>query len=69
MVVSIDYRLSPETPFPGGLNDCENAVDYFFSVAKEKYDVDTSKVLFFFSVLLIVFFFRSLSLEILLEEI
>lgn len=44
VVVSIDYRLSPETVFPGQLNDCENVLEYFIENAKEKYNVDTNKV-------------------------
>lgn len=44
VLVSIDYRLSPETPFPGGLHDCEHVIDHFMAVAEHKYGVDTSKI-------------------------
>uniref|UniRef100_A0A0K0DQU5 Abhydrolase_3 domain-containing protein n=1 Tax=Angiostrongylus cantonensis TaxID=6313 RepID=A0A0K0DQU5_ANGCA len=44
VVVSIEYRLSPETPFPGGLNDCEIALEYFLRISMEEYGVDPKKV-------------------------
>ncbi|KAJ1374610.1 hypothetical protein KIN20_037326 [Parelaphostrongylus tenuis] len=44
VVVSVEYRLSPETPFPGGLNDCEEALEYFFKISKEEYGVDPNKI-------------------------
>lgn len=45
VVVSIEYRLSPETPFPGGLNDCEIALEYFYKIAKKEYGVDPKKII------------------------
>jgi len=31
LVVSVDYRLSPETPFPGALEDCDDALSWLAS--------------------------------------
>ena len=34
-VVSVDYRLAPETPFPGPLDDCTAAFDWLVATADE----------------------------------
>lgn len=43
-VVSIDYRLSPETVFPDNLLDCEKAVDYLFQNGPREFGIDPTKV-------------------------
>uniref|UniRef100_A0A7I4Z7G0 Arylacetamide deacetylase n=1 Tax=Haemonchus contortus TaxID=6289 RepID=A0A7I4Z7G0_HAECO len=44
VVVSVEYRLSPETPFPGGLHDCETALEHFIRIAQANYGVDPNKI-------------------------
>jgi len=44
VVISIEYRLSPEAKFPAGLHDCEAAIEYFLDHAAE-YGVDPARVI------------------------
>ncbi|CAA92464.1 Alpha/beta hydrolase fold-3 domain-containing protein [Caenorhabditis elegans] len=44
LFISIEYRLSPETVFPGGILDCEAAIDHFFDFGAVQFGVNTSKV-------------------------
>uniref|UniRef100_A0A1I7U002 Abhydrolase_3 domain-containing protein n=1 Tax=Caenorhabditis tropicalis TaxID=1561998 RepID=A0A1I7U002_9PELO len=45
LFISIEYRLSPETAFPGGLNDCEAAIEHLFEFGSTQFGIDTSKVI------------------------
>ncbi|UMM28121.1 hypothetical protein L5515_011102 [Caenorhabditis briggsae] len=44
LFISIEYRLSPETVFPGGIMDCEAAIDHFFKYGPRQFGVNTSKI-------------------------
>uniref|UniRef100_A0A0N4ZSC2 Abhydrolase_3 domain-containing protein n=1 Tax=Parastrongyloides trichosuri TaxID=131310 RepID=A0A0N4ZSC2_PARTI len=43
-IISVDYRLSPEYPFPHGLNDSWIAASTFCEIDYKKYNVDANQV-------------------------
>ena len=43
VIVSVNYRLAPETPFPGPLDDCYHALGWLFRNAEEL-GVDAARV-------------------------
>ncbi len=43
VVLNVDYRLAPETPYPGGLRDCYDAVAFAWQHAQEL-GIDRSKI-------------------------
>ena len=43
VVFNIDYSLAPEKPFPNGLNDCWNSLQYIYEHAGD-YGVDRAKL-------------------------
>lgn len=43
IVVSADYRLAPEFPFPAGLEDCYDTVQWFYEHASD-YGIDKERI-------------------------
>lgn len=43
VVFNVDYGLAPESPFPGGMMDCYNAVKHIYEHAEE-YGIDKNKI-------------------------
>jgi len=43
VILFVDYRLAPEHPFPAGLNDCKEAVEWLIQNA-EKLGIDRQKI-------------------------
>ncbi|SDZ48912.1 alpha/beta hydrolase [Herbiconiux ginsengi] len=44
VVVSVEYRLAPEHPYPQPLDDAESALEWAADNAKRLFDADTSKL-------------------------
>ncbi|XP_041483568.1 arylacetamide deacetylase-like [Lytechinus variegatus] len=44
VVVSIDYRLAPDHPFPSGYEDCLTATRYFIQHAEKEFGVDERRI-------------------------
>lgn len=44
MVVSVDYRLAPENPFPAAVEDCWEALLWLHGAGKDELGIDISRI-------------------------
>lgn len=44
MIISVDYRLAPEHPFPAGLEDCYGVSKAIFESAKSHFGIDPDQI-------------------------
>ncbi|GMT32009.1 hypothetical protein PFISCL1PPCAC_23306, partial [Pristionchus fissidentatus] len=44
LLVSVDYRLAPETVFPGAIEDCERVLEYIIKNGPSMYGIDPRKI-------------------------
>ncbi len=42
-IISVDYRLAPEWPYPAALDDCQNALEWLFREA-EAFGIDRARI-------------------------
>ncbi|VDM53366.1 unnamed protein product [Angiostrongylus costaricensis] len=43
VLMLVECRVSPETPFSGGLNDCETVLEHFVKIPKDEQGMDPEK--------------------------
>jgi hormone-sensitive lipase len=44
-LISIDYRLAPECPYPGSLDDVWQAYNWIIDHASEEFDIELNKII------------------------
>ena len=44
MVVTVEYRLAPENPFPAAVEDAVTALQWVVRSGKEELGIDTTKI-------------------------